>query len=81
MLAAPTPVCLLKAFGDSSLDFVLRFWIRDPIDGVDNVRGQVLLALWDAFKREGIEIPFPQRDINMRTPVQVVMERARLAGE
>jgi small-conductance mechanosensitive channel len=75
ILAAPPPVCHLKAFGDSSVDFILRFWIRDPIDGLTNVRGQVLLALWDIFKREGIEIPFPQRDINMRTPVKVVVER------
>jgi small-conductance mechanosensitive channel len=75
VLPTPAPVCHLKAFGDSSLDFVLRFWIRDPIDGLTNVRGQVLLALWDILKREGIEIPFPQRDINMRTPVKVVMNR------
>ncbi len=75
VLPAPAPVCHLKAFGDSSLDFILRFWIRDPIDGITNVRGQVLLALWDAFKRESIEIPFPQRDLNPRGPFHVVVER------
>jgi small-conductance mechanosensitive channel len=79
VLPTPPPVCHLKAFGNSSIDFILRFWIRDPIDGLTNVRGQVLLALWDILKREGIEIPFPQRDINMRTPVQVEFsERAKL---
>jgi small-conductance mechanosensitive channel len=78
VLPTPPPVCHLKAFGESSLDFVLRFWIRDPIDGLTNVRGQVLLALWDILKREKIEIPFPQRDINMRTPVQVeIAERPK----
>jgi small-conductance mechanosensitive channel len=75
VLATPPPVCHLKAFGESSLDFVLRFWIRDPIDGLTNVRGQVLLALWDGFKREGIEIPFPQRDLNPRGPFEVVVEQ------
>jgi small-conductance mechanosensitive channel len=35
------------------------------VDGVTNVRGQVLLALWDAFKREGIEIPYPVRDVRI----------------
>ena len=75
VLASPEPVCHLKEFGDSSLDFILRFWIRDPIDGLTNVRGKVLLALWDAFKREGIEIPFPQRDLNPRAPFKVVVER------
>jgi len=33
VLVSPSPVCHLKAFGDSSLDFTLRFWIRDPVDG------------------------------------------------
>jgi small-conductance mechanosensitive channel len=65
VLISPAPVCHLKAFGDSALDFTLRFWIRDPVDGVTNVRGQVLLALRDAFKREGIEIPYPVRDVRI----------------
>jgi small-conductance mechanosensitive channel len=77
VLSAPPPVCHLKAYGESSLDFILRFWIRDPIDGLTNVRGQVLLALWDILKREGIEIPFPQRDVNPRGPFRVVVERER----
>jgi len=66
VLVAPAPVCHLKGFGDSSLDFTLRFWIRDPVDGTTNVRGKVLLALRDIFQREGIEIPFPQRDVHLR---------------
>jgi small-conductance mechanosensitive channel len=74
VLPTPPPVCHLKAFGSSSLDFILRFWIRDPIDGLTNVRGQVLLALWDILKREGIEIPFPQRDLNPRGPFKVIVE-------
>ncbi|HEY1473239.1 MAG TPA: mechanosensitive ion channel domain-containing protein [Pseudolabrys sp.] len=68
VLVAPAPVCHLKAFGDYSLNFVLRFWIRDPVDGITNVRGRVLLALWDAFKREGIDIPYPVRDVRISQP-------------
>jgi small-conductance mechanosensitive channel len=71
VLISPAPVCHLRAFGPSSLDFTLRFWIRDPVDGLTNVRGEVLLALWDIFKREGIEIPYPQQDLNLRMPLQV----------
>ena len=73
VLATPQPVCHLIAFGDSSLDFTLRFWISDPIDGVTNVRGMVMLALWDSFKREGIDIPFPVRDMQISKPVRVVI--------
>jgi small-conductance mechanosensitive channel len=65
VLISPAPVCHLKGFGESSLDFTLRFWIRDPVDGVTNVRGQVLLALWDMLKREKIDIPYPVRDVRM----------------
>ncbi|MGH6664362.1 MAG: mechanosensitive ion channel family protein [Pseudolabrys sp.] len=68
VLVSPQPVCHLKAFGESSLNFLLRFWIRDPVDGITNVSGKVLLALWDTFKREGIEIPYPVREVHMVPP-------------
>lgn len=71
------PVCWMTAFGSSSLDFKLRFWISDPQNGLTNIRGQVLLALWDAFKEAGIAIPFPHREIIMRTPVEVVDKSGR----
>ncbi|MCB1434440.1 MAG: mechanosensitive ion channel [Alphaproteobacteria bacterium] len=66
----PEPVCHLAAFGDSSIDFVLRFWIVDPSSGVVNIKGEVLLAVWDAFKENNIVIPFPQRDLHVRGPIQ-----------
>ncbi|WP_171173006.1 mechanosensitive ion channel family protein [Ruegeria sp. HKCCD8929] len=59
------PVCHIKGFGDSSVDYVLRFWISDPTAGLMNIRGNVFLALWDAFKVEGISIPFPQREVRL----------------
>ncbi|MGV8988583.1 MAG: mechanosensitive ion channel family protein [Cypionkella sp.] len=63
VLKTHDPVCHVTGFGDSSIDYVLRFWINDPREGLTNVRGQVFLALWDAFKREGFTIPFPQREV------------------
>ena len=65
------PVCWMTEFGDSSLNFLLRFWIHDPQEGLTNIRGKVLLAVWDAFKENGIGIPFPHREIIMKTPVTV----------
>jgi small-conductance mechanosensitive channel len=65
------PVCWLTAFGASSLDFKLRFWITDPCNGLTNIRGHVVLALWDALKAANIEIPYPQTDVRFRTPLQV----------
>lgn len=67
VLDDPAPVCLLTGFGDSSVDLELRFWIRDPNQGVANLRSAVLLEIWDRFKEEGIEIPFPQRDLHLKS--------------
>jgi len=75
VLSDPAPVCNLARFGDSSLDFALWFWIGDPIQGVGNVRSAVLFALWDAFKREGIEIPYPVRDMRLDKAITVVVDR------
>ena len=75
VLKEPAPSCHLRDFADSSIDFSLRFWIRDPREGLGSVRSTVMLALWDAFKREGIEFPFPQRDLNVNKPLRVVVER------
>ncbi|MEJ6640143.1 MAG: mechanosensitive ion channel [Octadecabacter sp.] len=59
------PVCHIVGFGDSSVDFILRFWIKDPTGGLTNIRGNVYLALWDTFADNGISIPFPQREVKM----------------
>lgn len=59
----PYPVAWLIEFGDSSLNFTLRFWIRDAQRGVTNIKGQVMLALWDSFQENGIQIPYPHREV------------------
>ncbi|HEX2792930.1 MAG TPA: mechanosensitive ion channel domain-containing protein [Croceicoccus sp.] len=70
VLELPAPSVWLNGFGDSSVDFTIHCWIRDPEMGVGNVRSEVLKKLWDLFKENGIEIPFPQRDINLRRNAQ-----------
>ena len=58
-------VCHIVGFGDSSVDYILRFWISDPTAGLTNIRGNVYLALWDTFKANNISIPFPQREVRL----------------
>ncbi|HEY5380326.1 MAG TPA: mechanosensitive ion channel domain-containing protein [Pseudolabrys sp.] len=65
----PKPVCYFEEFGDSSLNFTLRYWIADPNNGMITVRAPVMLALWDAFKEAGIEIPYPVRDVRITQSV------------
>ena len=65
VVADPAPVCWMTEFGDSSLNFSLRFWIKDAEAGVTNIKGHVMMALWDAFKENGVEIPYPHREVYM----------------
>src|SRR6056297_3637641 len=56
VLRAQPPVCHIVGFGDSSVDYILRFWIDDPTGGLTNIRGNVYLALWDAFRENAISM-------------------------
>ena len=70
------PSCLLTEFAEAGMNFSLTFWIADP-DGMDNVKSEVMLSLWDAFKREGIRVPYPVREIRIRggaLPVETTVE-------
>ena len=66
VLSSPKPEALFVGFGDSSLDFLLRFWTTD-IDSWRKVRSDVTVLVNDALKDGGIEIPFPQRDLHVRS--------------
>ncbi|MFG6594563.1 mechanosensitive ion channel family protein [Sulfitobacter sp. 1A13368] len=76
VLSYKAPVCHIVGFGDSSVDYILRFWIKDPTGGLTNIRGNVYLALWDAFKEHGISIPFPQREVKVIEDSQLALSRA-----
>jgi small-conductance mechanosensitive channel len=80
VLSTKPPVCHIVGFGDSSVDYILRFWISDPTGGLTNIRGNVYLALWDAFQAEGISIPYPQREVRM-LPDGRPAERAAVPGD
>ncbi|RED16244.1 mechanosensitive ion channel family protein [Parasphingopyxis lamellibrachiae] len=66
VLKSPKPKTLLFEFGDSSVNFDVRVWIKDPEEGVANVRSEILNRIWWKFKENDIEIPFPQRDLHIK---------------
>ncbi|MFZ1741625.1 MAG: mechanosensitive ion channel domain-containing protein [Pontixanthobacter sp.] len=70
VLKSPPPTVWLNQYGESSVDFVIQCWIRDPEAGIGNIKSEVLKKLWDLFQENKIEIPFPQRDINLRGNAQ-----------
>jgi small-conductance mechanosensitive channel len=70
------PGCILTEFAETGMKFSLTFWIADP-DGMDNVKSEVMLSLWETFKREGIKVPYPVREIRVRggaLPVDTTVE-------
>ena len=67
ILDDPAPNCLMKEFGDSSVNLELRYWINDPMNGRANVTSDLLLRIWDKFHEHNIEIPYPQRDLHLRS--------------
>jgi small-conductance mechanosensitive channel len=71
VLQSPAPTIWMSEYGDNSVNFVIHCWIRDPEAGVGNVRSAVLKNLWKLFKDNDIEIPFPQRDLHIRSSKQM----------
>lgn len=65
VLDDPQPVCQLNDFGDHAIQLEVRFWIQDPENGIANVSSAVRMKIWEAFKANGITIPFPQRVVHM----------------
>lgn len=67
VLDDPRPSVWLKGFGDSSVDHEILAWIADPELGVGSVRSEILNRVWMLFAENQIEIPYPQRDIHLRS--------------
>lgn len=65
VLADPPPKALVVAFADSGIELEIGFWIADPEEGSQQIRSDIHLAIWKAFQAEGIQIPFPQREVRI----------------
>lgn len=65
VLDEPPPVARLLGFEDNGMRIELRAWINDPQNGVNNIRSELNLAIWRAFKAHNITIPYPQRDVHI----------------
>ena len=68
VLRDPKPEVRFESFGDSSLDFSLLVWIADPREDL-RIASELRFAIDAAFREAGIEIPFPQRDVHVRSVV------------
>jgi small-conductance mechanosensitive channel len=66
VLSEKPPQAMVTDFGESSIVLSLRFWLKDTSQGIRPVISEVLINLKQRFDEEGIEIPFPQRDFNLK---------------
>jgi small-conductance mechanosensitive channel len=65
VLDDPKPGAFVKGFGDNGIDLELAVWIIDPEQGQGPLRSELYLAIWKGFQNNGIQIPYPQREVRM----------------
>jgi small-conductance mechanosensitive channel len=68
ILRDPPPVSRLISFDDYGMRLEIRFWIADPVNGVNNVRSDVNRAIWRIFRAHDVRIPVPQQEMRILRP-------------
>ena len=74
VLKKPAPEVWFREFGDSSLNFTLLIWTREP-HLHDVIRSDLNFAIDKAFRQQGVEIPFPQHDLHLKSAVPLPLEK------
>lgn len=77
---SPGPAVRFVGYGDNSIDFQLLVWIDVRKVARRNVRSRIYFALFDTFKQAGIEIPFPQRDLHIRSGIPEAWQQPKTYG-
>ncbi len=68
------PECYLREFGDSSVNFLLIFWLDDVTQGRWRAQSDVMFSAWEKLKAHNINIPYPQRDLHIRSGLDGVIK-------
>lgn len=71
ILPEPKPTCLLTGFGDNAVNLILQVWINDPQNGIGGVKSDLNWGIWQRFQEHGIEMPYPQRDLHIKSIPEV----------
>lgn len=80
IMKLPAPKVFLQTFGDNSVNFRVLFWV-DDVDIWVSIRDQVMRGIFKSFKENGIEIPFPQRDLHVKSFPGLIGEKVIKPGE
>ena len=71
VLDDPKPNVFFDEFGDSSLNFLLGVWTKSHTDRPAPFKSELYFAIFEKFREHNVEIPFPQRDLNIKTPIEI----------
>ena len=80
ILEHPGPDVLFKEFGDSSLNFEVRGWIRN-VKQRPRLKSELTVAIRNALEENNIEIPFPQRDLHVRSVDSKILQTKKIAND
>jgi small-conductance mechanosensitive channel len=80
ILKIPEPTVLLKEFGDSSWNMLLRVWLGST-RRYYKIKSELNIGIVRKFHDYGVEIPFPQRDLHVRSPLPLPLKQESIAGE
>lgn len=80
IMKLPAPKVFLQTFGENSVNFRVLFWV-DDVDIWVSIRDQVMRGIFKSFKENGIEIPFPQRDLHVKSFPGLIGEKVIKPGE
>jgi len=72
----PKPACIITGFGDNAVNMEVRMWINDPQNGIASVKSDLFWAIWQRFRDHGIEMPYPQQDVHLKSIPEALL-RAR----
>ncbi len=74
-LQDPAPDALITGFAESGVNLELGVWVDDPEKGLARLRSELYAGIWRAFREQGIEIPFPQREVRMIGEIKATPEK------
>ena len=80
VLKDPKPACLITGFGDNAVNLELRVWINDPQNGLASVKSDLFWGIWQRFQDHGIEMPYPQRDVHLKSIPEVMLRTGSEEG-
>ena len=80
ILKDPKPTCLLLSFGDNAVNLELRVWIDDPQNGIAPIKSDLQWGIWKRFRDHGIEMPYPQQDVHVKSLPEITIRNGAEAG-